>query len=791
MSSEGSHSKSANHCHCHCANSNCHSNCNTNQHLVSDGDSGGEFTATTVTNDFVQTTTGNTVTTSAAHNGAATSSTDDELSSLLNQIAVCSAKIIEQQQQSSTGGAPSTGASCSSNNSNSTSSSSGCCCSSASLLDGGSASGGVLSGGKCPNSNSLGGIAGRGHFGSHHNVWNPHPHHHQSPPHSVQLKKSNMRHSSTMLAASGNCSCESCSKPQQNPIISSLKSDAHLEKLVMSGNGHHPFAKQHSSQMYSPNHHQSPIMNRSSQAHHHWSQSSFEDEYHQLGGAGHHHQLHSPPSYAMKRSAAMGALNEASTSSATPFTLGEHMTGFMFAPSAMDLLSAASCNSVIVPPPSSNPSTNLHHQLGHYRHHSSGVLRGGSGGVPLSAFTANDHHPQQQQQPFYHLQNLTGEPEMTANAFIFDPSVDVESFLNEVEKELDDNCYASAPPFMARNGQTMTDQRALPTGSTHHGHLDGSAGYLLSPHRYFSKSQHLNQIGAENQHLQHSSPGHHQHYQHALSSTPTLVNLGATQQQQLSKGAVYSSLNSGSSRAHQKMAPNNGYSPLAHHENSPAGNHSSSMMAGGNWRLSQRASTVDLANNSGGSNTITNSPSTITPGTAGGTFSGTTSHFPFPSTASMPLTNSAASELGRAGVGNPNSTCNTGNGSTGNLVGSVTETQRYKRLIVPSASRDLLDNFRAQVSHRVATETDSQLRQVEQWFQEQVQASMGARQTSVAAADSTSEAPSFAHGSSSHPHHLQQQHILQTADRRRFSADNINKSNSQSNTNNSDLIYFG
>lgn len=130
------------------------------------------------------------------------------------------------------------------------------------------------------------------------------------------------------------------------------------------------------------------------------------------------------------------------------------------------------------------------------------------------------------------------------------------------------------------------------------------------------------------------------------------------------------------------------------------------------------------------------------------------------------------------------------------------ESQRYRRLIVPSASRDLLDNFRAQVSHRVAAETDSQLRQVEQWFQEQVQASMvgAARQSSGAGAGAGSMAPessseSFSFNGGSHQQQQQQlgsnnsnNNILLSADRRRFSADDYVK---QSNINNSDLIYFG
>lgn len=75
--------------------------------FVSDGDSGGEFTATTVTNDFNQ------------------CATDDELSSLLNQIAVCSQKIIEHSSNNSTNNSSNCGGGISSNST----SSSGCCCS--------------------------------------------------------------------------------------------------------------------------------------------------------------------------------------------------------------------------------------------------------------------------------------------------------------------------------------------------------------------------------------------------------------------------------------------------------------------------------------------------------------------------------------------------------------------------------------------------------------------------------------------------------------------------------------
>lgn len=74
--------------------------------FVSDGDSGGEFTATTVTNDFNQ------------------CITDDELSSLLNQIAVCSQKIIEHSNNNSANNS-----NCGGGISSNSTSSSGCCCS--------------------------------------------------------------------------------------------------------------------------------------------------------------------------------------------------------------------------------------------------------------------------------------------------------------------------------------------------------------------------------------------------------------------------------------------------------------------------------------------------------------------------------------------------------------------------------------------------------------------------------------------------------------------------------------
>ena len=813
-SSESSKSNTSNHQH-------------QNHHLmVSDGDSGGEFTATTVTNDFGTTNNNMTTTTNAAlktttansssspSNSSSTVNTDDELSSLLNQIAVCSAKIIEQQQQQLSGSGVSGGgngvASCSSsNNSNSTSSSSGCCCSSASLIDG-SAGNGMAANGKCASSNSLsGGVLPNGwsttsHHPQHHHQSQLHLlHSSQSPPQSVQLKKCNMRHNSSnstnMLSAvgGGSCSCEQ----------SSLKNCGS------------------SQQMYSPSHHlhhhqQQQLINRNT---YHWSHSSMDED----GNYPLHHQLHSPPppqmygsranvAAALKRSAGMTALNETSNSAAAPFTLGDHhMTGFMFAPSAMDLLSsAASCSSVVIPATAVNgsgahhPSSighphhphHPHPHLGHYRHHSSSgsILRG----AQLQAFANSvDHsnlhylhqqhphqHQQQQQQPplYNHLQNmhLTGEPEMSANAFIFDPNVDVESFLNEVEKELDDNCYASAPPFMARNA--AMSQNLPPTMAGNSGLVDEASYAQLSPHRYLHKTgQHSNPIGSDGQHgtaytFHQNSPNHRHHHHHhhhqqqqqanghhhlnASSSTLTLVN---SKQLQPENGVYHGSLNSSSSSS--------------------------------NWRL--KASTHDLASSNSSNQTLTTNNPNNSPNTAGAA-STATSHFPFPSTASMPLT---SAELLRGVVGHHQQQCSSGGGGHPVVVAPSSpggESQRYRRLIVPSASRDLLDNFRAQVSHRVAAETDSQLRQVEQWFQEQVQASMvgAARQSSGAGAGAGSMAPessseSFSFSGGSHQQQQQQlgsnnnnNNILLSADRRRFSADDYVK---QSNINNSDLIYFG
>lgn len=602
--------------------------------------------------------------------------TDDELSSLLNQIAACSAKIIEQTGATST--------------SNTSTSSSGCCCSSTSIDA------------KCAAGCSL-----AAHFGhqsrslhkdttAHHHLEHPAW---SSPLNSTQFKKPTPNTIRSPHCAS--CTAKSQNYSMQCTLKNQLSVDSqHLHKLQES----HSFGKRNSYPA-SPAHN-APLVYQARG----WPLiPSFDggDLLHaasvgHMYGEGAHNESYPmrdnkmstakmPPMFHSKRSAPSmpPPMNE---------SFMENMTGFMLSPSAMDLLS----------------STPAHQAQAHYQSHLGRL------------------HQQQQQYSGeqQYVPVMAGSLADLNSAFIFDPNVDVESFLNEMEKELDDNCFASAPPFIARPGGIPLGPTAAHLSQRHQPDLGNS------PHRTYRYSKQP-EMSAESSHLQHRSC---HHVTKAHVGSPLVNGAPPLHSSHLSNVALSQSYPSLNGTITNRTMPPSGNATLVggslHYHDSP----SSLLAGGGNWRLNQRNSLLDLE-----------------PGLVASPFNQTSSNqFHFPSTTCDVRLFDCSMPIG-------------GSQSVANR--RQTESMRYKRLIVPSASRDLLDKFRAQVSYREITETDNQLREIDQWLAQQLQSSVGRQAGMVDRVDS------LAH--------------QMAADQRRFSADELAGGHPAALTSANNCIYFG
>ena len=545
--------------------------------FVSDGDSGGEFTATTVTNEFNQ------------------SAAEDELSSLLNQIALCSQKLIEQNTANST---------------NSTTSS-GCCCSTSMET-------------KCAGTCSI------GHNSRFINK--------ELSPYDIladhDYPGQTAHDHRSWVAPNGHC-CNNTIKKHSSTLVNcvsrnSLPKQMYSHNSGQSGNSHyHENALRAHMTFENLNKlNEAPYLKRSSYANVHqnrvrnyiqkqkrWSLGQnvgehfiYQDNmpticFDNTSDCYARDVLGSPTKHnsPKRHLASHDLIDEWLINEPFMDCVSNNANNFMLSTSMGDVLS----------PVNSHPRCNRYH-----RH-------------------------QYSTDPKFNVVSSNDCTQNSASAFIFDPTVDVQSFLNEVEKELDDNCFASAPPFLARaqcssqanshyninsiyDCSTPSYQCNLMNGTDHHGTYQQSRGTHPTPGESFSSA---------------------------------LVNNIAS--------PMYSSLNS-PSRSTNPVPP-----PYAKHI-SPGNATNQSSIAGSNWRLSQRNSIAGFE------------PSTPV----------SHNHFPFPAMTSMPIT------------------CD-----------QIDPPHRYKRLILPSTSRDLLEKFRAQVSYRVNEETENQLREIDQWLHEQLQMS--------------------------------------------------------------------
>lgn len=358
--------------------------------FVSDGDSGGEFTATTVTNDFNQFVTDednddDRVQKKDSANG-------DELSSLLNQIAMCSQKIIEQTS----------GTSCN-NSTNSTSCSSGCCCGSSIEA-------------KCMDQYGALPIRRRQFKAVSMHPFDGHQ----------KLSSSKANHSDyylfnrTISDASENdgrkfCHCYfqtdstnsfQCADGKSCPIDSVLN-----RKHIKSSYGIDP-------SFSSPN-----IISKSYV--HPWT-VGFAEENHP---ARHHLlQQHSTETI-FDQNRVNNSLNNFLSSSLTTSTM-------------FDMIPSNDVRSV------SKTLTDTQIQTFN-------CLKQSQTQLPLSdpiyQPSSSCHHRNQNQKT----------NDSNARAIIFDPYFDVEKFLNEVKRELDENRFTSAPPFVVENAPHLLIQQSM------------------------------------------------------------------------------------------------------------------------------------------------------------------------------------------------------------------------------------------------------------------------------------------------------------------------------------------
>ena len=515
-------------------------NCSGSANLISDNDSGGEFTATTVTNEFQQ--------------SSSASATEDELSSLLNQIALCSQKIV--QDTSASGSAPSS----------STSTSVGCCCSSSSIE---------------PQNKWL---------QPNHHVHLNHSGHLSLGPQGLQHHPLHRHGSSKSLNRSHNMDCCVAQQDGQfhwaqndipdpnycgqnvyaacQPINHRLRSQSHFSpNRAQPTEYSRRFGEMHKSHSSSSLKARRSFSNHPPNHHHfqqqHW-QHPYEEEYNHPQ-TFYDNEIYSKSKHQRKLSGAkFRERSQFSLSDAVMDCFSNNMTGFMLSNSVIDVLSPAEES-----PQSSSPLT-----------------------LPVT---------ERNRKPMVHPKLASaGETISGSNAldsFMLDPNMDVESFLNEMEKELEDNCYTSAPNFESRYGFEPT----LPVHQLSHSRM-----HMMSNNSSPKHSPHYSPVRG----VLPSKHSHNPHVFQYLHSSPKELAVSVS-----------------------NMVPG-----MEHHH-SP--NNS-------NWRLSQRNSVMDLQADKSTQQNLHNH------GNAPG-------HFPFPSMTSMPnglignVNGTAAGSLGPSSPGHQSS----------------------------------------------------------------------------------------------------------------------------------------
>nr|XP_046914877.1 probable serine/threonine-protein kinase DDB_G0282963 [Dermatophagoides farinae] len=600
-----------------------------NNNFVSDGDSGGEFTATTVTNDFNQCV------------------TDDELSSLLNQIALCSQKIIEQSENSTGGVTINNTANSSSNNSTS---SSGCCCSTS--IDA-----------KCCS------------ISNHHHQQQQQP---SQPlpmtPSTLALRSQHYRqigkdpispYIDQMMINSQEIglpdryyymnptgSVQNLARNHANYHSSPIRTYANSMSF---NNHHHPFHHHHNHLL---NHHDENILDS--------QQPIFNESMKKLNNC-----YSSPSSKRILHEQYLGCPLE------EPLIdrVSNNMTGFMLASSTFDMLSP--------------------HHVDHNPNYMAARHRS-SLGQHQNQFHHLDHRQSVDGQCLNDPINDCINP---TNAFIFDPNVDVESFLMEVEKELDENRFTSAPPFM--NPATDFDN-GTPTHHNRNNHVyngRSSHHHQHYNHRCSSMNRSTNlrdeccqrRSSTIVQPLASSSPLHRNEQSISKCSpgsypSPLVTNNNATSTMHT---PLMSSIHSDHQRNH--FNHNNNNENHHHHHvdcsNARYSDHQSLILAGGNWKLSQRNSINDFGrfNISLGNLSNNNNNNQL---------NGHQQHFSSTMTSMMASNGSIQQQ--------PSSSSTTTN--------TAMMTDQTK------ISHDLLDKYRTQVSYRVNEETDRQLKEIDQWL---------------------------------------------------------------------------
>ncbi|XP_075587512.1 uncharacterized protein LOC124495524 [Dermatophagoides farinae] len=602
-----------------------------NNNFVSDGDSGGEFTATTVTNDFNQCV------------------TDDELSSLLNQIALCSQKIIEQSENSTGGVTINNTANSSSNNSTS---SSGCCCSTS--IDA-----------KCCS------------ISNHHHQQQQQP---SQPlpmtPSTLALRSQHYRqigkdpispYIDQMMINSQEIglpdryyymnptgSVQNLARNHANYHSSPIRTYANSMSF---NNHHHPFHHHHNHLL---NHHDENILDS--------QQPIFNESMKKLNNC-----YSSPSSKRILHEQYLGCPLE------EPLIdrVSNNMTGFMLASSTFDMLSP--------------------HHVDHNPNYMAARHRS-SLGQHQNQFHHLDHRQSVDGQCLNDPINDCINP---TNAFIFDPNVDVESFLMEVEKELDENRFTSAPPFM--NPATDFDN-GTPTHHNRNNHVyngRSSHHHQHYNHRCSSMNRSTNlrdeccqrRSSTTVQPLASSSPLHRNEQSISKCSpgsypSPLVTNNNAT-------STMHTPLMSSIHSDHQRNHFNHNNNNENHHHHVDCSNarysdHQSLILAGGNWKLSQRNSINDFGrfNISLGNLSNNNNNNQL---------NGHQQHFSSTMTSMMASNGSIQQQ--------PSSSSAT-----------TTTTNTAMMTDQTKISHDLLDKYRTQVSYRVNEETDRQLKEIDQWL---------------------------------------------------------------------------
>ncbi|XP_075676236.1 uncharacterized protein LOC113789812 [Dermatophagoides pteronyssinus] len=606
-----------------------------NNNFVSDGDSGGEFTATTVTNEFNQ------------------CITDDELSSLLNQIALCSQKIIEQSG-SITGTNLTNTTNSSSNNSTS---SSGCCCSTSIEA-------------KCCSINN--------HNHNHHH------HHHQSTqqlpitPSTLALRSQHHRQIGKDPLSTYN------DQMMMNPQEISMN-----KYYCMNPTGSvQDLARYHMN--YS-----SPIKTNANSM----SFNHLNHHHHHHNHLLNHHDDNNLDSHQQIFNDSMKKFDNCYSSPSSKRILHEqylgwpldgplfdrvsnNMTGFMLSSPRFDMMS---------------PLVDQNHQHYMARHRTN---------IGQQHYF---HHPDHRQSDGPCMNGQINDCINPTSAFIFDPNVDVESFLMEVEKELDENRFTSAPPFMNPVSSASNFDNGTPTHHNKNGYNSRS-----SNHHYRCSSMNRSSILRDEPSfccqrtstMQQSSssqlpmaeqlkcgPGLAS-YSSPLVTNNVVCNATSTMHSPLMNSIHLDRQKHYNQRNHFNHNNNNNNHHHINCSNARCLDHQSLILAGGNWKLSQRNSINDFGRFNISLNNLSNNQ-----------MNGHQHHFP--STIQSSMTN-------------------------GHSIPQLSSLSSSTAMMKDQTkfSYDLLDEYRTQVSYRVNEETDRQLKEIDQWLYKHLDQSQQQQQQS-------------------------------------------------------------